>query len=1094
MASMIERAETSAYVIDRDYRIVYSNETSKSEFPGIFDGATCFRVLRGFNAPCEDCPLRLVSGGKTLVYNQVTESWVEIEVSDIEWPGVGPCHILLCRKVAGPEIEAPRQEERDVLTGLRSRLSFLHAAADVLATHPDQRYCLMVIDIEHFKLFNELYGEEEGDRFLREVGELLSQTEIECGGVAGYLLGDDFCMVLPRDETVIEHIQDELTKKARRYGKGVGFLPSFGLYAIDDRSLPVSTMHDRALLALASIKGNYAQRACWYDDEMMREMEDDHALLLGVQRALENGEIMFYAQPKCSMASGKIVGLEALVRWIHPERGVIPPSEFVPMLERNGLITTLDLYVWEQVCRALKEWIGKGHIGIPISVNVSRRDMYAIDVVDTFVYLTNKYDLDPALLEVEITESAFVEDYEKISTIVDRLREAGFTVLMDDFGSGYSSLGMLKDVNVDILKLDIKLLDLSDRSGKGRRILESTISMARLLDLRLVAEGVETEDQRDFLLKAGCLYAQGYYFYRPQSREQIEELLLNQENVDLRGIQVNPIGRLQVRQLLNDSVLSDTMMDDILGPIAFYDMYDGRVEVASANDQYCRLMGMDLIEVQEQRTDIAELVYEADRDDFYQALEQAFCNAPEGAAANVRRMRKDGETVVVHVRLFFLRERDGHRLFYGSVSDVTDQLSKARLLESSQRALAAVVEVSSHDPSFMSLDEENRRAAAVIFAQMTPGGMIGGYCEEGFPLYFANAEMVKLLGYDSYEEFVEGIGGLVGNTIHPDDQESVARDIGPEYYAGLEYTTTYRMPKKDGTWFWTLDKGRVVEAEDGRLAIVSACTDITDVMSAQQRLAERNKLLLSRNKELAFLNEDMPGGYHRCLYSPGFDFLYMSDRFLDLVGYTREEIQELFDDKFANMVHPDDQALVAECVNQLKKERGSTVISLEYRMKTKNGYMWVVDQSRYLEYEGRAFLQGVVVDITETVELRNAIRALADHSKCSIAVLSWSDRDQVKIRVDRCEIMRSFGFTTEEGAVRMEAWLRTPQDEVHGCLLDRLVEAVEQGEEFTATGSIVLPDGAEARIRIEAYDISEQSSEHRALCLCTDVTAELSAS
>ena len=198
----------------------------------------------------------------------------------------------------------------------------------------------------------------------------------------------------------------------------------------------------------------------------------------------------------------------------------------------------------------------------------------------------------------------------------------------------------------------------------------------------------------------------------------------------------------------------------------------------------------------------------------------------------------------MHLRAFFLREQDGHRLFYGSVSDISQQKRKEQQLESSQRALAAVVNISDRNTAFMKLAEENRRAAAAIFAQMTPGGMIGGYCEEGFPLYFANYEMVKLLGYDSYDELSKAIGGLVLNTIHPDDREQVAKDIGSEYYAGLEYTTTYRMPKKDGTWFWTLDKGKVVRAEDGRLAIVSACTDISETMFVQQQLSERNAALL----------------------------------------------------------------------------------------------------------------------------------------------------------------------------------------------------------------------------------------------------------
>ncbi len=172
----------------------------------------------------------------------------------------------------------------------------------------------------------------------------------------------------------------------------------------------------------------------------------------------------------------------------------------------------------------------------------------------------------------------------------------------------------------------------------------------------------------------------------------------------------------------------------------------------------------------------------------------------------------------------------------------------------------------------MKLTEENRKTAASIFSQMTPGGMIGGYCEEGFPLYFANNEMVSLLGYDSYEELSEGIHGMVANTIHPEDLDRVKMELSNHYYPGMEYTVSYRMPKKDGTWFWTLDKGRVIETDDGRLAIVSACTDITEIIKSLEQLRASNETLLRKNEELHFLNNNMPGGYHRCARTPVLTF------------------------------------------------------------------------------------------------------------------------------------------------------------------------------------------------------------------------------
>lgn len=968
------KASTSVYVVDDEYGIVYFNQMLARRFPDLQPGQKCYRAFNGFDEPCANCPIRLGSEEKALFFNHILKTWIQVEAGDIDWPGEGASHILLCNAVSAEDMERlslarlSEGDPYDPLTGLRNRLSFLSAVDERLSDGlRGGSLCLMAIDIEHFKLYNEWHGVQAGDRLLKAVAAVLAQAERDYDTVSGYLLGDDFCILLPNDRRAIDDVQDRLVEAVRRFNTGIAFMPLFGLYAVEDPSVSASTMYDRALVALASLKGNYAQRSCWYEPGMMQEMEEDRALLLEVQRALDQGEFTFHVQPLCVMSTGAVVGAESLARWVHPERGLIPPVQFIPLLERNGLITTLDLALWEQVCRTIRSWSDRGLDPVPVSVNVSRRDIYAIDVAAELARLVDAYGIDAHLFSVEITESAYVEDFALVSDVVDRLRAAGFTVLMDDFGSGYSSLNTLKDLHVDVLKLDMKLLGGgAGPTPKSKNILESVINMARLVDLRIIAEGVETDEQRDFLARAGCLYAQGFGFYRPMPPEDFERLLADGSHIDRRGIRPDPIHELRIREMLTDGMLSDSMVDDILGPLAFYDVCDGVVRVVSANERYCRFVDISPLDLEEHRDTIVDLVYEADRESFYAVFDRAFENAPSGAEAEVRRIRSDGSTVIVALRVFFLRERDGHKLYYGSLSDVTDQVRRARQLESSQRALTAVVGVSSADPAFMSLPEENRRTAAAIFAQMSPGGMIGGYCEDGFPLYFANAAMVELLGYDSYEEFVEGIGGMVGNTIHPDDMASVVKDIGTEYYAGLEYTTTYRMPKKDGSWFWTLDKGKVVKAEDGRLAIVSACTDISEVMEAQEQLAGRNALLLKKNRELAYLNEDMPGGYHRCADSAGFEFLYVSERFLRMFGYTRDELAELFDNKFSNMVHPDDREFVASQVETWKRNEDGTV-AIKYRMKAKDGYRWVIDQSSYLDYEGMRFMQGVVVDVTNTV-------------------------------------------------------------------------------------------------------------------------------
>ena len=289
------------------------------------------------------------------------------------------------------------------------------------------------------------------------------------------------------------------------------------------------------------------------------------------------------------------------------------PGYFIPVMESNGLITELDMKVWEQVCQTLQDWIKSGHKVIPISVNVSSVDIYAIDVVEHFKNLVRKYGLPPEYVELEITESAYVEEYKVITGVAEALRNAGFTVLMDDFGSGYSSLNMLKDVNVDVLKIDMKFLKMDENTmDKGMGILEAVTRMANIMGLRMIAEGVETEDQINYLLNMGCIYGQGYFFYKPLPVEEIKALLNDENNVDYRGIQARKIEHVRFKDLFQSELASDSILNNILGPIAIYDVYCDNVELLQVNDKYCLLVGQDPVDLAE-NVQVMEAIHPDDR-------------------------------------------------------------------------------------------------------------------------------------------------------------------------------------------------------------------------------------------------------------------------------------------------------------------------------------------------------------------------------------------------------------------------------------------------------------------------------------------------
>lgn len=865
------------------------------------------------------------------------------------------------------------QEERDFKTGLYRYGAFFEKAERLLCGSPDTVFCMIAIDIEHFKLFNEWFGEEAGDRFLVNIADQLRRVEEECSCVAGYMGGDDFAIVIPKEAAVLGPLERGIRDFVKQFGESAGFLPAFGIYEIEDRGLSASMMYDRASIALATVKGNYLNRTGWYDAGMKKKLEDDQVLLSEIQHGLDNHEFVFYVQPQCNMMTGRIVGLESLVRWVHPVRGVVPPGEFIPLLESNGFITNLDLYVWEEVCACLHDWIRTGNRPVPISVNVSRIDIYSMNVTRKMIELTDRYGIDPSLLQIEITESAYAENYDLIRVVVNDLRKSGFTVFMDDFGSGYSSLNMLKDVNVDVIKIDTKFLEMNENSERrGMGILETIIRMARLMQLRVIAEGVEKKEQVDFLRNVGCIYGQGYYYYRPMPVEQLKPLLLEENRVDYRGIQARQMGVLHLEDLVNEDVTSETILNKMLGGMALYDVCGGHVELLRVNEEYYRVTGCNPVDLEERRQFIMLQIHEEDKKAVLEIFDRAYRNPFGGAEGTVRRYRLSGELMWFHLRIFFLRERDDHRIYYGSVSDVTKEMEREEKLTASKKMLAEVLNMSGADGSFEQLKKEDRRVAGSIFERMAPGGLIGGYCEEGYPIYFANASMVRLAGYDTYEEFVKGIGGMVVNLIHPEDRERVRQEFLPAFQAGYEYSITYRLMRKDGSWLWVEDRGRVVQTEEGRLAVLSACLDISDTIGIRQKLEKANEILQFKNEELEFLSSGVPGGYHRLSWTEDMTLIYTSRRFLDILGYTRAELKELYDDQMIRLIHPDDRAWALPLIMGGGDEKEACLA--EFRMRAKKGYIWIRYQAKRKLGKDGGSLYGVILDIDEIVGLRQELQ------------------------------------------------------------------------------------------------------------------------
>ena len=426
---------------------------------------------------------------------------------------------------------------RDDLTGLYSKPYFLIQAQKILETRGDKIYDIICIDIERFKLVNDICGLEIGNKILRGVGQIIMEEAKKWNGIAGHFSEDVFFVLNERPQSFTDdgfkHIIDRLNSidEVKRFNLHLRLV--FGIYQVKHMRASISVMCDRAQMAAQKIKGRYGVYYCYYDDSIRKKMINEQKIAGCMETALRNREFLVYYQPKYDLATETIAGAEALVRWKSREMGMMSPADFIPLFEKNGFITRMDMYIWEKVCIDLRAWIAAGNKPIPVSVNVSRADLLNPNLVSILSGLVQKYDIPAKYLHLEITESAYTEDPEQIVKIIYELRKREFLIEMDDFGSGYSSLNMLSEMPIDILKLDMSFVRNEMERTNGRGILSYIISLANWLNLKVVAEGVETKSQVAQLKDMGCSFVQGYYFSKPLDRDEFFSLLRKSKLTDM---------------------------------------------------------------------------------------------------------------------------------------------------------------------------------------------------------------------------------------------------------------------------------------------------------------------------------------------------------------------------------------------------------------------------------------------------------------------------------------------------------------------------------------------------------------------------------
>lgn len=471
----------------------------------------------------------------------------------------------------------------DPLTGLLNRAAFFDLAGSMIADHEPGYYCMACYDINHFKVINDQYGTKMGDAVLIQTGEVFEDGFTKEGGIVCRIMADHFAVLFPVSLFNTDVLTDIRKRASTLDGQIAPIHFTIGRYIVSDIALPVSAMYDRAMLASASVKGSADENIAMFTESMRESVILEQRMVSEANNALVEKQFEVWLQPQYNHSNG------ALVRWRHPERGLISPGLFIPLFEKNGFIYRLDKFVWEETCRLLRKWIDEDLHPVPVSVNISRNDVYHDDLVPFIIGLLDKYHLPVDLLRLEITESAFAKSGSQVISVVKELVDYGFTMEIDDFGSGYSSLNTLKDVPAQVLKLDMRFLEGVENTSRGGNIIESVIRMAKWINMSVIAEGVETIEQANYLTSIGCSYIQGYLYSKPLPVAQYEQFAQTKAK-EVQMLAMQKIAHFDNISFWEPASIDTFIFNSFVGGAMVFEYQNGKCSIVRVNSQYVKII------------------------------------------------------------------------------------------------------------------------------------------------------------------------------------------------------------------------------------------------------------------------------------------------------------------------------------------------------------------------------------------------------------------------------------------------------------------------------------------------------------------------
>lgn len=524
--AIVDSQSIKSHVVDpATYRLLFVSASLKAERPNARVGGLCYKTIMGLDAPCSFCRLNEISQETPDInwqrYISGWNRWFNFQCHSLQWRNTGQAVLIAMDDISN---FVDNILYVDKLTGISTLSRFELDATEIFDHEKGKEYAMVTFDIDEFRYINEFHGYSTGNQLLRYIS----------GGLVGAMNGSEVCARVTGDVFValfewrgeealarrITQMVDEVNKRVDSVIPGVRLNFQIGVYCAREGERDIGKMMDNADIARKSIKGSRKTGIAFYNKSMGEKILKTRKIEARMERALRDKEFLVYLQPKIDLETSRVVGAEALARWVDDRGNIVLPGEFIPIFESNGFIVELDFYVYEEVFKAHYYRRTRGLKCVPISMNMSRIHLKSGNYIERFRALADKYQIDPSLIEVEVTETIFIENSSYVKRLVSELRSDGFKVAIDDFGSGYSSLNLLSEIDVDVLKLDRSLCREENLSPKERVILKNIAAMAKELDLQVLAEGIETTGQAEFLKSIQCDSAQGFLFAKPMPMDE----------------------------------------------------------------------------------------------------------------------------------------------------------------------------------------------------------------------------------------------------------------------------------------------------------------------------------------------------------------------------------------------------------------------------------------------------------------------------------------------------------------------------------------------------------------------------------------------